>query len=393
MIKKSKKETIAIYCNTFLTISMTFIFRQIKGVENSFNPVVLTRHKKNAGEFPHDPVFDKEMNIIDRMYTRIYRAIFKKYTKFSRSQYKYFKEVIEEQDVKMIHAHFGPSALNIFPLCKRLNLPLLVTFHGYDMSSLLSDKTYFSNLKELFNYEYTYIISVSKKMAEILGKIGANSSRIYTHYIGVPMNDFKFIKRKSIKEKIANKEKIEFLQVSNFVEKKGHEYTILAFKKFISKFPNSRLTLGGDGPLRANIEILCENLDIGRKVKFLGKISKREVIEEMKEADLFLHHSVTAKNGDKEGIPTVIMEAMAMGLPVISTYHSGIPELIDDGINGFLVEEKDVDGYVGAINKIIECDHEMGEKSFQTINNNFNLNVQNKKLVEIYKEILDDAKR
>ncbi|MHA2018326.1 MAG: glycosyltransferase [Promethearchaeota archaeon] len=392
MAKKSKKETIAIYCNTFLTISMTFIYRQIKGVENSFNPVVLTRRKQNAGEFPHNQVFDKEMNFIDRIYSGIYRAIFQKYTKFSWSQYKFFKKVIEEHDVKMIHAHFGPSALNILPLCKRLNLPLLVTFHGYDMSSLLNDKTYFSNLKELFNYEYTYIISVSKKMAGILGKIGANRSRIYTHYIGVPMNDFKFIKRKLIKEKIADKEKIEFLQVSNFVEKKGHKYTILAFKEFVSKFPNSRLTLGGDGPLRANIEILCENLDMGRKVKFLGKISKPEVIEEMKRADLFLHHSVTAENGDKEGIPTVIMEAMAMGLPVISTYHSGIPELIDDGISGFLVEEKDVGGYVSAINKIIECDHEMGEEAFQTISSNFNLNVQNKKLVEIYKEILDDAK-
>jgi len=122
--KKSKKETIAIYCNTFLTISMTFIYRQIKGVENSFNPVVITRRKQNAGEFPHDQVFDKEMNIIDRIYSGIYRAIFQKYTKFSWSQYKFFKKVIEEHDVKMIHAHFGPSALNILPLCKRLNLPV-----------------------------------------------------------------------------------------------------------------------------------------------------------------------------------------------------------------------------------------------------------------------------
>lgn len=120
----------------------------------------------------------------------------------------------------------------------------------------------------------------------------------------------------------------------------------------------------------------------------MGKVVKEEVVTLMREADVFLHHSVTAENGDQEGIPTVIMEAMASGLTVVSTYHAGIPELIKDKETGYLVMEKDVDGYVKQLENVMYSDNTIRDNALKHIRENFNIDVQNKELIKIYQHIL-----
>jgi glycosyltransferase involved in cell wall biosynthesis len=146
-----------------------------------------------------------------------------------------------------------------------------------------------------------------------------------------------------------------FLQISSFAEKKGHIYTIHAFAKFLKDNPmiNAKLQFAGIGEYFEAMKALVTDLKLDRKVEFLGAVNQDRAKQLLEQANCFLHHSITAENGDMEGIPNAIMEAMAMQLPIISTKHSGIPELIEDGVNGFLVAEKDVNDYALNMKKIL----------------------------------------
>jgi glycosyltransferase involved in cell wall biosynthesis len=159
-------------------------------------------------------------------------------------------------------------------------------------------------------------------------------------YTGIDLNKFKRTNYKISKDPV-------FLQVSNFNDKKGQQITIEAFKKTITNNPtlNARLIFIGDG---ANLNIckkLVTDLQLSDKIKFLGNLDHLEIINHLNFASVFVHHSITAPNGDQEGIPNVILEAMAMELPILSTYHSGIPEAVEHQINGLLCKENDIETY------------------------------------------------
>lgn len=381
------KPVIAIYPQHYLTISMTFIHRQLMGVSDDFSPIVFASSVDHLDLFAHEPIFSKKANYIEKACCKLYKIFTGKYTFLSPRKARYWKGLLKSYDAKLIHAHFGPSGLEMLPLAMGLNIPLIVTFHGYDASSLLENASYRSGLKGLFNY--AHIVAVSRDMRDRLIAVGADPAKTMTHYIGIPLEEFNYVERIPISQKIKDGSRLEFLQVSNFVEKKGHEYTILAFRNFLLKYPNSRLTLAGDGPLRDRIKAACAESRISEKVRFTGQVTKKQVIPLMTEADVFLHHSVTAKNGDKEGIPTVIMEAMSTGLPVISTFHSGIPELIEDGINGYLIEERDVKGYTEKMLGLLDSRINLGKQASSTIAERFNMANQNARLKELYREVID----
>lgn len=392
---KCEKPTVAIYTNTFLTASMTFVYRQLCGIADRFDPIVLTTKQDHKDRFPFSPIYvmpdnrtiEHSRNFASRVYRWTKKQITGKYTTLSRSQILSFCDVMRRKKVRLIHAHFGPDGLQMLPIAKELGIPLLVTFHGYDASSALHNRVYLRHLRRLF--EYAHIICVSEHMANKLYLYGAVQSKTDIHYIGIPVEEFDVVERESIKHKVDQQKTLIFLQVSNFVEKKGHEYTVQAFHRFLPSYPNSQLVFAGDGPTRLKIEKLCHNLGVDDQVSFLGKVAKPQVIDLMRQADVFLHHSVTARNGDQEGIPTVIMEAMATGLTVLSTHHSGIPELIEDGVEGYLVDERDINSYAERLVLLVNGQPETGARAADKIRSKFNIDKQTKLLKDIYKNIID----
>lgn len=383
------ESTVAIYTNHFLSISMTFVYRQLLGVCSEFNPIVFANQVENENLFLYSKVYKKERSMIDKVHNQFLKNFLKhKANKVGISQKRCWGQILVNQDVKLIHAHFGNCGIYILPLARAYNVPLITTFHGYDASQMLNDPRYVEQLRDLFYY--SEVIVVSNEMKGNIIKFGADPNRVHVLYCGISVEKFPYIKRISIKKKLDDGKAIHFLQVSNFVEKKGHLYTLKAFSLLAKKFKNVFLHLAGDGPLRNESEVLCKNLGISSATRFYGKIDEENVIKLMGMADVFLHHSVTAANGDKEGIPTVIMEAMSTGLPVISTNHSGIPELIDDGVNGYIVPERNVSVYTKRMDELMKSDEEeMGIRARNKIEGKFNHEIQNQKLCSIYRKTID----
>jgi colanic acid/amylovoran biosynthesis glycosyltransferase len=382
----SSKPTVLVYTSDFLTPTMTFVYRQILGVSAEWSPLVVTNRRTNGGLFPFSPVFEIGHTWASRNRARFHDRVLRgRIASIEGARARKIEAITQKARPRLIHAHFGLSGLEILPFAMKHGLPLLVTFHGYDASARLRKKGYCAQLRDLFRY--AECIAVSRDMAQRLKSIGADDRRLHVHYIGVPLDVFEYRERESLREKSSSRRRIELLQVSSFVEKKGHEYTLSAYRRLLKDYPECRLTLGGDGPLRAHIESVSADLVQQGKVRFLGRLSEAAVAEAMGQADVFVHHSVTTSHGDREGLPTVLGEAMASGLIVVSTYHSGIPELVDNGVNGYLAQERDVADYADTLKRSLASGSEMNRAARTKVEACFNMQRQNRALARIYAKV------
>jgi glycosyltransferase involved in cell wall biosynthesis len=375
------------YMRYYLAPSETFVYRQLQGVSSAFHPIVLTSRAINLDRFPYEDMFICERNFFEKAALRMLRSLTGRFAALAPRQTRCWQQALVQHGVALLHAHFGHFALDVLPMAKALGIPMLVTFHGYDASTLLRNDRYVREVRGLV--EYAHAIIVSHNMVKRLAAVDIVPRRFDVHYIGVPVEDFEFVERVPLREKLSRGEPLQLLQVSNFHEVKGHKYTVEMFSKYLAKHPGSRLVLAGDGPFRASIEALCSEVGLRDKVDFPGRVAKPQVIDLMRNSHVFVQHSVTLPNGTMEGLPTVIMEAMAMGMTVVSTIHSGIPELVDDGIDGFLVRERDVDDYLQTIEALADADPDTGRRARKKIEARFNMAVQNEKLIDIYQKAME----
>jgi colanic acid/amylovoran biosynthesis glycosyltransferase len=222
---------------------------------------------------------------------------------------------------------------------------LITIFHGFDMSSTL-EEAQSQPYAELFRVGDLHL-PISELWRDKLLALGAPQDKVRIFRMGVDLNNFQFNERKTDAQK-----PFTLTAVGRFVEKKGLEYAIraIAHIRSVNKDLNIRLQIVGDGPLKPVLQSLTEELKLQEEVLFLGRMPHLEISKTLNMSDAFMLPSVTAQNGDMEGIPVSLMEAMASGVPVISTRHSGIPELIEHEVNGLLADERD---YVG-LAKVIE---------------------------------------
>ena len=265
----------------------------------------------------------------------------------------------------IIHCQFGIEAIRLIDNLDNTNIPIVIQFRGYDASKLLYKKSYVKRLQEILNRGNYYSIFVSNSLKENLMRYKINVKNSMVLYSGIDLSKFK-------KDNDSKHSEFIFLQISSLNPKKGHEYTLKAFSKFLSleKTQKYKLILTGDGKRKIFLMQLAKKLDIENNVQFVGFVSHAKAKTLLENADVFVHHSITPTDGNEEGIPNALIEAMAMELPVLSTYHAGIPELVQDGINGYLVEERDIDTYVSRMQDItkwgrLKQNREKVEKYFE----------------------------
>ncbi len=308
----SKKHDLLYLCDTIADSGNYTLYDNIKIIESDPMNIIKRALLK----------FDLHMNYYDK--------------RFSQT----LTQIINTFKPDIIHCQFGTQALRLIDNLENSQIPIVIQFRGHDASDLLNKKAYVRRLREVLNRENYYSIFVAGSLRENLRKHGINVHNSMILHSGIDLTKF-------VVEKNKEHETFTFLQVSSLEERKGIEYTLEAFAKFLSRqeSKNFKLILTGDGQRKSSLVNLVEKLNIQKYVEFVGFVSPREAKELIQNADVFVHHSITTDDGNQEGIPNALMEAMAMELPVLSSYHSGIPELVTDGVNGYLVKERDVDTY------------------------------------------------
>jgi len=246
---------------------------------------------------------------------------------------------LRSQRPQLVHAHFGPDALWMgLPLARALGLPLIVTFHGYDITIDAPHKRYQRHRRRLFQ-QASRVLAVSEFIAAQLVRHGCPPEKIVRHYIGIDLEQF------TPPDDAIPRQDVVF--VGRLAEKKGCKYLILAMLLLARQGHSHHLHIIGDGKLRRELEELAGPL--GAAVSFHGRRNPDFVREMVGRAAVFCVPSVTCGNGDSEGLPMVILEALALRTPVVSTMHSGIPEAVLHEQTGILVPEADPEALAAAL--------------------------------------------
>lgn len=259
----------------------------------------------------------------------------------ARAQQIALVKYIKVHGIDAILAEYGPTGVAVMDACDSARVPLVVHFHGFDAFQTRTLETYGNQYSLMFK-RASAIVAVSHDMKDQLISLGAPSEKVYYNPYGVDVSWFHNISRKTSQP--------TFLFIGRFVNKKAPHLLILAFAKVKEAIPNARLVLGGDGGLGSSGELYSACIQLVRALKlttcvdFRGPLTHEEVRNEMQKSFAYVQHSVQSDSGDSEGMPNSILEAAASGLPVVATRHAGIKEVIKDDLNGYLVEEYDVDG-------------------------------------------------
>lgn len=294
---------------------------------------------------------------------------------------------LKEQKVSLVHAHFGPCATRIWPSVKKAGLPLIVTLHGYDITinrgwwkaglGGLRGRVYPRRLLNMAKDPTVSFIAVSEAIKACAIEYGIPSDKITVSYIGVDTARF----RPGLTS-INNRPK-RVLFVGRMVEKKAPLLLVRAFAEVHGQVPDSELVMIGNGPLLEKAQKLASELEV--PVSFLGACTPEEVSMQLDQSRVFCLPSVTARNGDREGLPISILESLACGVPVVASASGAVNEAVHSQISGIPVRENDIEGLRIALIKLLnESSTSLSRTARNYCIENFNLTTQTQKLEALY---------
>jgi len=284
-----------------------------------------------------------------------------------------FSSAIKKYEPRLLHAHHGMFAPDFLALKRKTGLPLIVSFYGFDASGFPnSSPENSSKLRQLFK-DAALIVAMSTDMKNDLQYWGCPVEKIVIHRTGVDLERFRY------RPPLELRSRTTLLCVCDYSPKKGVLELLAAFKLAFEEFKHLQLRIVGSPITIAKEEYAraleyIEHNGLTNNVTLVPRVDYFQIPEEYQQADLFILPSVTAPDGSKEGVPAVLMEAQSTGLPVISTYHAGISEVVLDGKSGYLVKEHDVISLVSSICQLLNerekweafgrCGREWMEKQF-----------------------------
>jgi colanic acid/amylovoran biosynthesis glycosyltransferase len=305
-----------------------------------------------------------------------------------------FDERFQTHPFDLVHAQFGPTGAYAMRYAQNFQLPLIVSFGGYDVPLLQTRKRfrpqywlYWLHSKKLIR-RIDRFLPVSQDLADKLLQLGAPPDRVQVFHRGVRVPET--IAKKGTGQ---NPDHLRIVMVGRFVEKKGFEFGIRGFAQALKNGLKGELRIAGSGKLRARYDKIIAELGIGERVCFLGSVPHERVEREMEEADVVLIPSVVASDGDTEGIPNVLKEAMARGTVAVGSIHGGIPDIIEHERTGFLVKEKDVDGIAQTLGTAAahpERRQQIGEAGWEKMKRELDIRVRAEILERHYDEVIEE---
>lgn len=369
-------KTVAHYIDSFLPVTENWIYSQIANL-SSYKPVVYSIRTENreAYSFKNVISLQDDLNglsiLLNKAWNRLFRV------------YPYFYRCMKGNTPDLIHAHFGPGGCEMLRLKEKLSVPLVTTFYGMDVSKLPRLKVWREKYNNLFKKGDFFLVEGSH-MKKCLAGLGCLEDKIIVQHLGVNLDKFEFKPRAAGEDK-----KIRILSAARFQEKKGLKYALKAFALAKKEHKNIEFRLIGDGSMRKEIEGLIDSLKISDAVKLLGNQPYDVYLKELVSSHIFMLPSVTASDGDTEGgAPVALIEAQATGMPVLSTFHADIPEVVINGESGFLVPERDEKALAERLKYLLNNPGiwaGMGKAGRMHVEREYNLKVQIRRLEEVYR--------
>jgi len=248
----------------------------------------------------------------------------------------------------IVHCHFGQVGRSVAFLREigAIRGRLVVHFHGVDVTACLDQDP------DLYRHLFAtgdLFLPVSAHFQRRLIRHGCDPERIKVHHLGVDLARFPYRPR----QPRAAAQPFTVLTIARLVEKKGIAFGLRAVAQLARSGAPIRYVVVGDGELRGELEALTRDLGIAERVTFCGWKTQDEIIALMQSMDALLFPSITGANGDQEGSPVVLKEAMATGLPIVASRHAGIDEIVDHGVSGLLVAERDASGLADALHALL----------------------------------------
>ncbi len=232
----------------------------------------------------------------------------------------------------------------------------------------------------------TLVLVRSESLRRAVTDLGCDPEKIEIQRTGIPLEEFSFRDRN-----VPKNGEWQFVQAGRLIEKKGLPVTLRAFSAFLKQHPNATLTIAGEGPLLPELQKSAHELGVTDRVLFTGFVSQEQLRETYYRSHIFLHPSQTGRDGNQEGIPNSMLEAMATGLPVFATEHGGIPEAIENGVSGVLVPERDDEALAQALLNAAQNPgllSRIGHAGTETVRKNFDLSTQAQRLEQTYLNLL-----
>jgi len=386
-IEPDFRPVVACYCATFLKPEMWHIYRQITALER-VSPVVIAQKRENAERFPFDNidiVAKPAFHFLRRFW---FRQLRDKPWQISGRELRALLGVLEETDARLLHIYFGHIAVHLLPLIRAWPRPSIVSFHGADVMVDMNKPAYRETTRQMLDAVKLVLVR-SESLRSAVVDLGCDEQKIEVQRTGIPLEEFPFRERNFP----TNDSEAEwrFVQAGRLIEKKGLPVTLHAFARFLKRYPNATLTIAGEGPLLGHLQDLARELTIDNCVSFTGFISQEQLRDLYSGSHIFLHPSETGPDGNQEGIPNSMLEAMASGLPVFATEHGGIPEAIKHGVSGVLVPERDDQELAWALLNAIEDRHflsQLARNGTEVVREKFDLRMQALRLEDVYLRLI-----
>lgn len=381
------KRRVAVFRSELLPPSETFIRDQVSAL-TVWEPVLLGR-KEVEGGLP-TPNISRE--IVPESGSRIARTL-----RFWLSRPDpLLVSKLQQLQVDLVHVHFGTDAADIWPSVKATGLPMVVTLHGYDINidrdwweaghGGLRRRVYPSRLLQMAHHPAVSFVAVSLAIKHQAVNVGIPEEKITVAYIGVDTDRF------TPGGMPLDQRRKRILFVGRMVEKKAPLLLIRAFTEILQQIPDSELVMIGDGPLLGSAKLLATALNV--PVTFLGALGSDAVLAQLHEARIFCLPSITASNGDAEGLPISILEALACGVPAVTSARGGLGEAVIHGVNGIGVKENNASDLAKSLKSILTGEIDISKFSIAARNiatlNFSNSNTTRSLESSIYRGIVQD---
>ena len=360
---------VLIFKETLLPPSETFVLEQARTLSDYVPVFAGLERVQPSLVLPHEPLLLSDYG------QSIAGARAKLYRRTGVAPRFHFRT--ERLGAVLIHAHFASGGRTALSLARRLRVPLVVTLHGSDITVQGAKAGRYRRLGE----NASLFVCVSDFIRGRAIAAGLPPEKLIVHYIGVDRDLF------SASNTCDRSRDILF--VGRLVEKKGCQYLLRAMRIVQQRHPECGLNVIGEGPLRPLLEQLAQEL--GTQCRFLGNQPSVSVRKALAQARILCMPSVTAANGDCEGLPTVLAEAMSMGVPVVSTTHAGIPEIVVNQVTGLLTPESDHEAIAAALCDLLENEErwrQFRSAALKRIELYFDLKRQTAALEKIYDRVL-----